>query len=67
MCNIEMSPHAGTLLNTGVFLCTVVSYCDGQLYVNLTRARLIWEEETSIGKTPLPDWLEGKPVVHFLN
>lgn len=34
-----------------------------RMVVNLTQARIFWEEETSIGKVPLADW----QVEHFLN
>lgn len=36
-------------------------------YVNLTQARVVWEEGASVEKTPPPGWPVGKLGVRFLN
>lgn len=39
--------------------------CDGQFYVNLTEARVVLKERTSVEKMPLPEWPLGKLMVHI--
>lgn len=42
-------------------------HCAGYFYINLTRARVIWEERNSTEKMPPIDWPVCKPLVHFLD
>lgn len=50
-----------TIQRTFTMLCKLTSFMSTQ-----HKLESFWKRETSVEKMSLPDWLVGKPVVHFL-
>ena len=44
----------------------IVTVCAGKIFVNLTQARVVWDERLSVGIMCLSDWAVDRCMEHFI-